>query len=263
MGFSFSSLVKAPFNLAKKTHIQPAKALGGFYKGVYNKIGDVTDHTYSPSLGGFIYRDLVSGPRKAQERAQADAQRRAGDLALSRSNATSAAVLGQGQGALGDVKQGYGEALAQVDPLREAERARVNEQGAFAQAQNKQNAVSRGLYNTSLVADSQRNVAAETSRAMADIENRYAQIKAQLQAGQAGATADVQSQIAQQTAQAGANASSILQNRANALANINYQRPEEYLSQLLGLVGTGAGLYYGAQKPKQSGPSYVPSQDLF
>src|SRR6185436_15263190 len=218
MGFSFKSLFHAPGKSLSKAFKNPGKtllkqftsagagALGGPLAHLSNEaifeskqlrknFHDWSGGTYSPSLFGKGYRDLVKKPRAEQERKQAEAQRRAYDLAHGRTNIASAAVLGQGQGALGDVRSGYGEALSQVEPLRQAERARVTEDSAFAQAQAKQQAVSRGLYNTSLVADSQRGVATETSRALADIENRYAAIKAQLQAGEAGATADVTSQI--------------------------------------------------------------------
>lgn len=271
MGFSFSKLFKKanPLALAQKA-IKKSPLYGlqkkaveeskrGF-KDIEREAGNYGEFAYKkflrPVFGGALrggwanelYHSTVSDPREAAQERRDLEIRGAANMAQRRSNLATTSVLAQGQGALQDVRGGYGKALSQLDPLRQAELSKLRDQSAIAGAQSQQAAVARGTYNTSLAEDARRGVATETARATADLESRYASIRAGLELGKAESLASVQGQIAAQTAAAGQTSAAINQNRANALANLEYRDPREYLNQLLGIAGAVGGIAYGSSR---------------
>lgn len=174
-----------------------------------------------------------------------------------------ARAQGEQKKALGAIKTGFGAARANTGQVFRQARVGAQELGQQGLAASQQGMVDRGLYNTTVFDNAQRGVNADITRSLAEIDAAYAQGIAGLDVGEGQAVAGVhqgmaglyQNQSAQSTALSG--------DIAQAIANVQYEDPNAWLKQLLGIGGMAAGFAIGGPPGAMMGKQLVGGNSPF
>lgn len=155
----------------------------------------------------------------------------------------------QMQGALGDIEKGYGAAMNNVGLGAGAAKQSILDMQKQAIGGADQNAMNRGLYNTTGALGMRRGVYADAARSMAQVNSQLAQNMAQLQMAKAQAVAGAKGGLA-----------NFYQNQSGAQTALNTHlfdaMPAGGQSPLMQALGGFGGVFlgnYGAALGKKLG----------
>lgn len=145
------------------------------------------------------------------------------------------------QGLIGDVGAGYDQAISQASGIGSGAYQSVLDQGQQATSAVQSGMMDRGLYNSTASLNAERGVAADTTRALADVNSNVAGLMAQLQAAKtnamAGATTGLAGFLGQNLAQQG----NVYGAKSNAY--LNREIPQKYGGLMGGLGAIGGSIF--------------------
>ena len=156
------------------------------------------------------------------------------------------AALASQSSALADLPETFAKAEKGIAKGESAALQDVQDYSTQATAASEADLASRGLGNTSLMDNARQGVAAETSRAAAQVRARYAGLRSELALTQGREQSRIKGNISQLNAGLG----SALAGQANFQQQLEHdwqmnQNPDAFLDSLLGIAGTAAGVYIG------------------
>lgn len=230
--------------------------MGGLKKGLKKSLN------FSKNVfGGGYVKDLVKNPKKGFSNMVNEASGAfggkdmigGGDDGLDGINASLNAATAAQQRAMALQTQSGLKGLNAIKPAYAAARANVQvgkgnamqgaaDRGMQNQASAQQSLVSRGLYNSTVYDNASRGVASQTTRDLADIEQSYASMLAQLDIGEGQATTQANQFMSGTYGQQGQAASNLHMQQAQIQAQM-YEDPDAWLDSLLG-IGTTLGAAY-------------------
>lgn len=145
--------------------------------------------------------------------------------------------------ALGATNRGYGQARTGLQYAGQSAKQGIQDRGAQNLASSQQSLASRGLYNTTAFDAAQRGVHADTSRALASVDENLGSLLANLNIGQAQSQAGIYGGLSGLEQNRFGVLGDIYKTRTNIMASRNDVAAPGWLSQLIGpaaQVGTAA-----------------------
>lgn len=143
---------------------------------------------------------------------------------------------------LNAIKPAYAAARANVQVGKSNAMQGAADRGTQAQASAQQSLASRGLYNSTVYDNATRGISSQVTRDLADIEQSYAQLLAQLDIGEGQATTQAQQFMSGTYGQQAQGVTDLKLGQAQIQASL-YEDPDQWLNDLLGM-GTTLGAAY-------------------
>ena len=183
---------------------------------------------------------------------------------LQRQNQASYAnALYQQKQGLNAINKGYGAALQTLGTQGNAAKRSIVDRETANTGALKAGLVSSGLSDTTTAANLQRGIYSDTNRDLAGVDEAIAQIKANLQAQQAGAQAGQYGAMAGLFQGQAASNAGLGQSLINTIGNVQYSDPNAWLNQLLGIGGTIGGFALGGPPGAAAGNAIAGSGGIF
>lgn len=143
---------------------------------------------------------------------------------------------------LNAIKPAYAAARANVQVGKANSLQGAADRGVQAQGAMQQSLAARGLVNSTIYDNGSRGIASSVTRDMADIEQSYAQMLAQLDIGEGQATTQANQFMSGTYGQQAQGVASLKLQQAQIQASL-YEDPDAWLDSLLG-IGTTLGAAY-------------------
>lgn len=145
---------------------------------------------------------------------------------------------------LNAIKPAYAAARANVQVGKSNAMQGAADRGTQAQASAQQSLASRGLYNSTVYDNATRGISSQVTRDLADIEQSYAQLLAQLDIGEGQATTQAQQFMSGTYGQQAQGVTGLKLGQAQIQASL-YEDPDAWLNDILGIAGTAIGVGIG------------------
>lgn len=193
-----------------------------------------TAGAYDGQGGGWAHKGGGGNDQLGPINADFAAAQSAATLANARSEAERRRSIGETRKAYAGARDSLG--VGRTNAIQYAQDA-----GAVQQGQAAQSLASRGLYNSTVLDNAQQGVSAGVSRAVSDIEARYAQLNANLGIGEASDIAGIRERIAGGAERLGSTQAGLHTSHAGILASLPQEDPDAWLNDLLGIGGMALG----------------------
>lgn len=145
---------------------------------------------------------------------------------------------------LNAIKPAYAAARGNVQVGKANSIQNAVDRGAQTQANAQQSLVGRGLYNSTVYDNATRGISSQVTRDIADVEQSYAQLLAQLDIGEGQATTQAQQFMSGTYGQQAQGVTGLKLGQAQIQASL-YEDPDQWLNDLLGIAGTAVGVGIG------------------
>jgi hypothetical protein len=146
--------------------------------------------------------------------------------------------------AMQGIKPAYAAARSNIQVGKGSAMQGAADRGVQSQASAQQSLAARGMYNTTVMDNASRGISSGVTRDLADIEASYGQMMAQLDIGESQALTQGHQFLSGTYGQQGQSLSNLKMQQAGLQAQL-YEDPDQWLNDLLGIVGTGVGMYFG------------------